>query len=57
MALRQLIPETSDTYDEENNQQNALINYSINLLLSDHSDIFGFSWEAEKCRSDQTLIN
>jgi hypothetical protein len=27
-------------YDEENNQQNALINSSINLLMSDHSDMF-----------------
>jgi hypothetical protein len=26
--------------DEENNQQNALINSSINLLMSDHSDMF-----------------
>jgi hypothetical protein len=25
---------------EENNQQNALINSSINLLMSDHSDMF-----------------
>jgi hypothetical protein len=28
------------TMNEENNQQNALINSSINLLMSDHSDIF-----------------
>jgi hypothetical protein len=27
-------------HDEENNQQNALINSSINLLMSDHSDMF-----------------
>jgi hypothetical protein len=26
--------------DEENNQKNALINSSINLLMSDHSDMF-----------------
>jgi hypothetical protein len=26
--------------DEENNQQNALINSSINLLMSDHSNMF-----------------
>jgi hypothetical protein len=26
--------------NEENNQQNALINSSINLLMSDHSDMF-----------------
>jgi hypothetical protein len=26
--------------DEENNQQNALINSSINLLMSHHSDMF-----------------